>query len=167
VEEELELRIFSECVNDVPLISVEFGSHDGAPGTVTLTDSQGNVVGGGNITVDTSQLLTLLFPGAAIDENGNPTDWPGWAFVDGVWVEDSSDAHFRDGITVTVTVNPTEMVTVVYPPATPACDANPPAPQVVCDPNATDDDGDGYVQDDTPYQRPVGQPCVGALPQTK
>ena len=69
-------------------------------------------------------------PGAAVDPmTGEPTDWPGWRQLpDGQWVEDSTDSVLRDGLRVTVDVNPHAEGLVTYPPATPACAAAPPQP---------------------------------------
>ena len=53
---------------------------------------------------------------------GEATDWPGWmqnAF--GFWIEDPSDALWRQGLTLVVSVNPTASASVSYPPASSAC----------------------------------------------
>jgi hypothetical protein len=53
---------------------------------------------------------------------GDATDWPGWmqnAF--GFWIEDPSDALWRQGLTLVVSVNPTASTSVSYPPASSAC----------------------------------------------
>lgn len=68
-----------------------------------------------------------MWPGAAIDDEGNGTAWPGWAFVDGEWVVDDSNFGWVRGDTVElfVEVNPEIALAVSYPDATPDC-ANPP-----------------------------------------
>lgn len=70
-----------------------------------------------------------LWPGAAIDEDGNPTDWPGWTLLpDGTWILDP-DAPFydlRDEAVVEIRINPSTDVITVYPPPTPNCNAAPP-----------------------------------------
>lgn len=72
---------------------------------------------------------TQLWPGAAVDAEGNPVAWPGWALQsDGTWVLDPSAPFYdlRDVAVVEVRVNPSTDVETVYPPATPDCNAAPP-----------------------------------------
>jgi uncharacterized repeat protein (TIGR01451 family) len=111
------------CVQDHPFIRWVITPHnvtDATTATITITDIHGNVV-----KKLTDQPLTgeTLWPGATI----NPDDWPGWKLVNGVWVEDPTDAVLREGVTVTAEVNPSASGFVAYPPATSAC-ANPPTP---------------------------------------
>ena len=51
--------------------------------------------------------VSFVYPGATVDAAGNPTDWPGRVFDGDEWVPDPTDAYLRDGLTVTVEVNPT------------------------------------------------------------
>ena len=116
------------CLKDAPYIDVTFGSQsqfNGLPATVTFIDLDGNVAGTETVTYQASSTIRLVYPGASVDGAGNPTDWPGWMFVDGQWVVDPSDARLRDGLTVVIEVNPTATATVSYPPATAACVAGP------------------------------------------
>lgn len=76
----------------------------------------------------------MLWPGASIDADGNPTGWPGWTLgSDGKWVLDPTAPHYnlRDRAVVEIRINPTTSETTVYPPATPECTAQPPEPPVV------------------------------------
>ena len=73
---------------------------------------------------------SLLWPGAEVDDEGNPVDWPGWSFVDGVWVEGDEFDWVRPSVQVLFSVNPEATVTVDYPPSSPDCDANPPEGEV-------------------------------------
>ncbi len=117
------------CIKDAPYIEVTFGDQpefDGHSATVTFLDLDGNVVGTHATTYQAGATARFIYPGAVIDANGNPTDWPGWMFDGDEWVPDPSDARLRDGLTVVVEVNPTATGSVQYPPATPTCDANPP-----------------------------------------
>ncbi|QEO13603.1 VWA domain-containing protein [Agromyces intestinalis] len=70
-----------------------------------------------------------LWPGAEVDAEGNPIDWPGWTLLpDGTWVLDP-DAPFydlRDEAVVEIRVNPSTDVITAYPPPTPNCNAAPP-----------------------------------------
>ncbi|UTT63544.1 hypothetical protein [Microcella humidisoli] len=70
---------------------------------------------------------SALWPGAAVDDDGNGTAWPGWAFVDGEWViDDSNFGWVRGGdVELFIQVNPEIAIDVSYPNATPDC-ANPP-----------------------------------------
>lgn len=118
-----------ECDGDVPWISYN----------VVLVDPDGSV--GANPAADLvlsngSQSVTLplgplvgnelsgrvLWPGASVDGQGNPTGWPGWAFENGQWVEtDGNYAWTRGPITATIVVNPELPVALSYPAATPEC----------------------------------------------
>ncbi|GAB2837789.1 cell wall protein [Microbacterium insulae] len=123
----------SECEGDVPYISY----------TVTLTDPDGQSTGndaslvlssGANsVTIPLGTLVNgqlagkVLWPGASVDGAGNPTGWPGWAFVDGEWVETTGNfAWTRGSISAVLQVNPDLAVPLSYPPATPNCAAQPP-----------------------------------------
>ena len=123
----------SACVGDVPYISY----------SVTLTDPD-------NVSTDHSVYLrltdgsnefqtklgdlknnklsgTILWPGAKVDGNGDAAGWPGWAKVDGQWVETNGNyAWTRGNITASLIVNPELVVPVSYPTATSGC-ANPTA----------------------------------------
>ena len=101
---------------------------NGRPATVTFIDLGGNVVKTETSTYQAGQTVRFVYPGAEVDASGNPLDWPGWVFTNGQWVVDPSDAGLRDGLTVSVEVNPTASAMVSYPQATPSCDANPPDP---------------------------------------
>lgn len=122
-----------ECNGDVPWIKY----------SVTLTDPDDQATSntarlvlsdGSNSTtivlgdlVDGQLTGRALWPGASVDAAGNPTGWPGWAFVDGKWVEtDGNFAWTRGAITATIEVNPELAVPLSYPPATPECAAVPP-----------------------------------------
>ena len=116
------------CQRDVPVIVIRMGDRadlNGHVGTLTFIDLNGTVIDVRPITYEAGGTHTELYPGAAVDANGDATDWPGWvqnAF--GFWIEDPSDALWRQGLTLVVSVNPTASTTVSYPPASSAC-ANP------------------------------------------
>lgn len=77
-----------------------------------------------------------LWPGAAVDADGEPVAWPGWTErADGTWFLDPSAPFYelRGETVVEVRVNPSTGSTLVYPPATPECSAAPP----VVDPPGT------------------------------
>jgi LPXTG-motif cell wall-anchored protein len=124
----LDVTAFSPvCIADAPFIEyaikpLNFTSN--GPAKLTFFDRNGNFVE--ERTVSTLSGRTI-YPGASVDANGVPNDWPGWKIADdGVsWIPDPSDAFLREGLTITVEVNPEATAIVTYPPATSAC-ANPP-----------------------------------------
>jgi LPXTG-motif cell wall-anchored protein/uncharacterized repeat protein (TIGR01451 family) len=75
----------------------------------------------------------LLWPGTTLGADLYPTDWPGWVFAGGEWVQtvDDEGGNLRPQADLTFTVNPTDGATVDYPPLTPTCSANPPATLIV------------------------------------
>jgi LPXTG-motif cell wall-anchored protein len=117
VEPRIDVAAFSPvCQADIPYIqySIEVSGTPNTTATITLLDSEGDEVG-----KYTNQPFSgkLIYPGASAD----PVDWPGWKYENGFWVEDPSDANYRQGLTVKVEVNPTATATVTYPPASAAC----------------------------------------------
>jgi len=115
----------STCQRDVPVIGIKMGDRadlNGRAGTLTFTDLNGTVIDVRPFTYEAGATHFELYPGAAVDANGNATDWPGWVQNSfGFWVEDPTDAHWRDGLTLTISVNPTASASVSYPPASSAC----------------------------------------------
>ncbi|WP_281239805.1 DUF7507 domain-containing protein [Flavobacterium praedii] len=114
------------CTNDVPYFSYTTTANNFTPVnglTLTWTDSKNNVVA----TMTNLPLSgKVLWPGAVVDANGNGIDWPGWLLVDGKWIEGSDGfENLRPTASVTFTVNPSETITVNYPPSTPYCTARP------------------------------------------
>jgi hypothetical protein len=114
------------CQKDVPVIVIKMGDRadlNGHVGTLTFIDLNGKVIDVRPITYQAGGTHTELYPGASVDPvTGDATDWPGWmqnAF--GFWIEDPSDALWRQGLTLVVSVNPTASTSVSYPPASSAC----------------------------------------------
>ncbi len=71
----------------------------------------------------------LLWPGAAVDENGDPIAWPGWRLLaSGEWILDPSApfSDLRGSAVVEVRLNPSTDSIQTYPPASPNCNATPP-----------------------------------------
>jgi hypothetical protein len=117
------------CLRDAPYIDVTFGDQpqfNGHTATVTFIAVNGDVVGTETATYQAGTTVRFVYPGAVVDAAGNPLDWPGWIFDGDEWVVDPTDAFLREGLTVVVEVNPTASAVVSYPPATPACSADPP-----------------------------------------
>jgi hypothetical protein len=117
-----------ECIADAPFVIVTFGPQTryiGKVAHITFFDVHGVVVGTAEAPYVPNGTVKLIYPGASVDAAGNATDWPGWKLApNGNWIEDPSDAHLRDGLTVRIEVNPTAEAKVSYPPATSTC-ANP------------------------------------------
>ncbi len=122
-EGELAIDLSGVCVDDTPFIEyAASGDVDAdARATIEIADVDGVVV---QTLVGQPLSGRVIWPGAAVD----PADWPGWAVNgDGEWFEDPTDAVLREGLTITVSVNPSVSDTVAYPPATATC-AGPPGP---------------------------------------
>ena len=116
----------SICVNDVPYIDyvvtpVNFIPVNGV--TIAWADSNNNVV-----TTMENQPLSgrVLWPGAVVDGQGKGIDWPGWIFENNRWIEGADGFEkLRPTTNVTFTVNPSQTITINYPPADPYCTARP------------------------------------------
>ncbi|MFN4002541.1 hypothetical protein [Microcella sp.] len=129
----------SQCDNDTPWInySVVVNDPDGQLSNTTAsitfvhpTDATKNhTVVLGEVTPGEALQGRVLWPGASVDPITNePTGWPGWAFVDGEWVETADDVNFRwtRALTeVTLSVNPSMQIAIAYPPASDDCAAGP------------------------------------------
>lgn len=103
------------CVADIPYVdyAIEVVGTLNDTATLTFTAADGDV----------AQVLTgmplsgrVLYPGAS-----TAPDWPGWMLQGDTWVPDPTDADWRNGLDVTVEVNPTATGHVTYPAATEAC----------------------------------------------
>jgi uncharacterized repeat protein (TIGR01451 family) len=145
LEPSIDVGLFTEtCINDTPYIDVIVNTIGGfqptlvdGKATVTLRmfgDQDGNGVFDTFIEEQVLQIAPnaqgnlvgrALYPGAEVDANGDPIDWPGWIFTGGLWQIDPTDDFYRDGLRIEVSINPTGEVSVEYPPATPECNANP------------------------------------------
>ncbi|MCD1570310.1 cell wall protein [Agromyces mediolanus] len=65
----------------------------------------------------------VLWPGAAIDEAGNPTAWPGWKQLpNGRWVVTEENFGWTHSLTSAyIEVNPELSIDLEYPPAVVGC----------------------------------------------
>jgi hypothetical protein len=119
------------CQKDVPVIVIRMGNRtdlNGRLAALTFIDLNGKTIQVRTRTYKAGGTLTELYPGASVDANGNATDWPGWKLNQfGFWVEDPTDALWRQGLTLRIDVNPTASTQISYPPASSAC-ANPDSP---------------------------------------
>ncbi|MHC0447885.1 T9SS type B sorting domain-containing protein, partial [Flavobacterium sp. 3-218] len=116
----------SICINDVPYVDyvVTPGNFTPVNGvTIAWADSNNNVV----TTMKNLPLSgRVLWPGAVVDEQGKGIDWPGWIFENNRWVQGADGFEkLRPTSNVTISVNPSETITLSYPPADPYCTARP------------------------------------------
>ena len=119
------------CDGDVPYLDYEVDVVGTDSDTLTITflhptDAPKNVV-----YTDLPFSGRVLCPGAVVDAEGMPVDWPGWRFEDGIWVEGDDFDWVRPSVEVRFEVDAAaSTVTVDYPPSEPLCDANPPEGEV-------------------------------------
>ncbi|CAM3411999.1 gliding motility-associated C-terminal domain-containing protein [Flavobacterium chungbukense] len=114
------------CVNDVPYIdyvvtALNFTPTNGV--SIVWSDSSNNA-----ITTMNNQPLSgrILWPGAVVDGNGKGIDWPGWVYENNKWVQGADGFEkLRPTANLTFSLNPSETITVNYPPSDPYCTARP------------------------------------------
>ncbi|PQB04812.1 beta strand repeat-containing protein [Aureitalea marina] len=119
------------CDNDTPYLDFtvtldNFTSNEDL--VVEWLDSNNQVVQTDIFPTNGNTIISdrILWPGAEVDGQGNPTDWPGWEFVGGVWIEtDDGFLDFRPTATVRFSINPTQTIQVSYPPSSPFCVTGP------------------------------------------
>jgi uncharacterized repeat protein (TIGR01451 family) len=131
----LNVTAASECVLDAPWFTYDIDARNvdtaGKTLTVTWRDGSGTIIKvdevpltGGNATGK------LLWPGAAVDENGVGVAWPGWRAARAGETPDWEnlvldptlpDYGLRDDTEVELSINPSTSVTLTYPPQTPDC----------------------------------------------
>jgi hypothetical protein len=104
-------------------------THDylGLPLTGTLTGSTLNP--DGTVVQTITNANRVPWVGLRLAGDGvTPTDWPGWVFEDGEWVQQDDGFLWAraTGAYVEMTVNPTGTAVLSYPPSTPTCSPNPP-----------------------------------------
>lgn len=112
------------CHKAAPYIEVTLGGDadfNGRAATISFVDVHGTTVATHAITFNVGDTVRFIYPGATVDADGNPTDWPGWKYSNGQWVPDSTDAYLRQGLTVVLTVNPTDTASVHYPGVSAGC----------------------------------------------
>ncbi|MES2778322.1 MAG: gliding motility-associated C-terminal domain-containing protein, partial [Bacteroidota bacterium] len=132
VKRGLMITATPKCINDVPYVFYKVTPNFNPNGTtpVTLTWLNGNGTSLTALSPITNSKLedSILFAGTKPDAFGNPTSWPGWCFENGVWRQcDDGFLGVRPTAKLVVSVNPKDTISFTYPPATPACNALPPA----------------------------------------
>ncbi|MCC4924055.1 Ig-like domain-containing protein, partial [Flavobacterium chungbukense] len=116
----------SYCLNNAPYVSYSVKADNFTPTgllTINWIDSANRIV-----ATQTGMPLsgTVLWPGAKVDANNLPTDWPGWVLTNGKWIEGNDGFELtRPAVTMQFTLNPTQSVIVNYPSAVSGCNAKP------------------------------------------
>lgn len=124
IDPTLTVSAVPQCVRHAPYVDYNATVLGvGAPAGMTITWRKTN---GEVVQVLTGQPLSgrLLWPGAAVDAGGNPTAWPGWALLEGEWVQINDG--LRPDMEILFQVNPSAQATVSYPASTATCNPNPP-----------------------------------------
>ncbi|KQX05000.1 hypothetical protein ASC59_12220 [Leifsonia sp. Root1293] len=123
----------SVCDGDVPYIVYDVVLTD--PDNKATSHTAYLTLSGGGQTetfllgeiVDGTLSGSMLWPGASVGPNGEPTGWPGWMQIDGTWVQTDGNFGWTRGVTsAEITVNPETTVPLSYPAASPNCVMAPP-----------------------------------------
>lgn len=109
------------CIKDAPYLVYSLRA-EGTPNT-TATIVWGDPDGQHYTMSDLPLSGQVLWPGAAVDSQGNATDWPGWTLgSDGVtWSQGDEWSWVRPTVPVTFEVNPTAQVAAAYPAESMPC----------------------------------------------
>jgi LPXTG-motif cell wall-anchored protein len=115
----------AQCVSDVPWIDysvVLTGATGPQPARLVMTDGTQSVTIPLGTVQDGRLDGRVLWPGAAVDADGDPTAYPGYVRENGEWVPtDGNFAWTRGDITAEIRVNPEIVIPLSYPPSTAAC----------------------------------------------
>lgn len=127
----LALTATAVCKSDVPYIQYtvvpNFTPSSANPVTLTWLNGDKTVLTAQPTLSNQPLQAEILWPGAVLDAQGNPTDWPGWYLSNGQWVQGADGyENTRPTAYLVISVNPTDTVQASYPPATPTCNAAPP-----------------------------------------
>lgn len=134
-----------ECHSDAPWIDYDIDL-TGAEGEALASAASLSITDGSNsVTLPLGQLSNghlegrVLWPGAAVDASGAPTQWPGWVQENGTWVDTGANYGWTRGtVTATLTAGASLSVPLVYPVETPNCTT--PAIELPFTPSGTSDD---------------------------
>lgn len=125
------------CDGDVPWISYSLTLTDPANQStshsafLTMSDGSNSTQLALGEIVNGKLSGRVLWPGASVGANGEPTGWPGWMQLNGMWVQTSGNFGWTRNISsVEITVNPEISVPLSYPPASPNCASAPPSSSV-------------------------------------
>ncbi|MFN5705694.1 MAG: Ig-like domain-containing protein, partial [bacterium] len=120
----------SICRNDVPYLSYNiapnFTPSSNNQVTITWLNGDGTSLNPPVVYNNLTQSGEILWPGAVLDNQGNPIDWPGWIISNGQWIQAADGfENTRPNSLIRVSINPTDSILVSYPPATPNCNSVP------------------------------------------
>gem|GEM_PF-6087478 len=140
-EPTLEVSASSLCVGDVPYLEWEgaHGSDSEGADDATVTVTFLNPSGADHVLSGQPLSGRILWPGAAADSEGKGTDWPGWEYVDGTWVEGDEWDWVVPTADIEFKASPSVVLTVAYPLPSAVCAGPPDAPPA--GPEADEDDG--------------------------
>ena len=123
-------QVEAVCVQDAPLVNWTIVGEGVVNPSLTIrwiaNDGSGDVV---EELINQPLSGQTLWPGAAVDVDGNGVAWPGWEQdAQGNWFEVPSTV--RPDVEIEFTINPTVTRTISYPPPTPECRTEPPLPAI-------------------------------------
>jgi uncharacterized repeat protein (TIGR01451 family) len=136
----LDVVAAPQCVQDAPWLTYTVDAHNldvnGHTMTVDWKDSAGTVIHTDSIPITASGVIhgQLLWPGAAVDANGDGIAWPGWRAAlpgeipdwENLILDPAADGYgLRSGATVEIRINPSTTVAVAYPAASASCEETP------------------------------------------
>ncbi|MGB3911288.1 MAG: DUF5979 domain-containing protein [Pseudolysinimonas sp.] len=136
----LDVDAFTECVQDAPWLDYSVDAHNldvsGRTMQVNWLDADGDIVQTDEIDIlaDGTVAGRLLFPGAAVDADGDGIAWPGWRPAlagetpdwENLILDPALPSYgLRSGASVEFVINPTTTVAIAYPPATADCTETP------------------------------------------
>ncbi|MCU1409578.1 MAG: hypothetical protein JWR04_285 [Rhodoglobus sp.] len=128
------------CVKDAPWLGYSVDAHNvdvaGRTMTVTWADALGTVIHTDSVPIAANGPVTgsLLWPGAAVNADGEGIAWPGWRDAlpgeapdwENLVLDPAAYGYgLRTGAQVTLAINPHTTITVQYPPATVSCAETP------------------------------------------
>lgn len=133
----LDVDATTECVQDAPWLDYSVDARNlttltGRTMHVNWLDGNGVVVHTDDIPITAEGLVTgrLLFPGAAIDGNGDGVLWPGYRAAlpgetpdwENLVLDPTLPSYgLRAGGSVEFVINPSTTLAIAYPPATASC----------------------------------------------
>lgn len=116
----------SYCSNNVPYVSYKVTAENFTTSellTINWIDRNNTVV-----ATQSNMSLTgnLLWPGITIDADNNRTNWPGWTFINGQWIQVNNGSEvMNSAFTIQFVLNTAKSVTVNYPTGTSGCGSRP------------------------------------------
>jgi len=132
----LDVTASTSCVQDAPWLDYRVEARhvdvSGRTMQVNWLDASGAVIHTDEVRIAIDGVVSgrLLFPGAAVDGDGDGVAWPGWRPArpgeipdwENLVLDPTLPSHgVRSGASVEFVINPEATVAIVYPPPTAAC----------------------------------------------